>query len=113
MFKVTPAAAAQVRESAKQGGTGNMALRIAAHRAGDGSIQYGMGFADETNKSDQSFNSEGVSIVIALSSIGLLSGATLDYVELASGEFNFIFLNPNDPGYVPPEDGNNNTEHHL
>ena len=32
----------------------------------------------------------------------LLAGTTLDYVELQPGVRSFIFLNPNDPGYVPP-----------
>jgi len=34
----------------------------------------------------------------------LLQGATLDYVELESGQSDFIFLNPNDPHYVPPQE---------
>ena len=32
----------------------------------------------------------------------MLRGATLDFVELEPGDFQFIFLNPNDPNYVPP-----------
>ena len=32
----------------------------------------------------------------------LLNGTVLDYVELESGQFNFIFMNPNDPHYQPP-----------
>ena len=31
-----------------------------------------------------------------------MEGATLDYVEIEPGDFNFIFMNPNDPSYVPP-----------
>ena len=34
--------------------------------------------------------------------VPLLDAATLDFVELDVGEPQFIFLNPNDPGYVPP-----------
>ena len=29
---------------------------------------------------------------------------TIDYVELEPGSWQFIFLNPNDPSYVPPQD---------
>jgi iron-sulfur cluster assembly protein len=34
--------------------------------------------------------------------VPLLDQATLDYVELESGQFHFIFLNPKDSGYHPP-----------
>jgi iron-sulfur cluster assembly protein len=37
-------------------------------------------------------------------SVELLKGATLDFVELEPGQFNFIFMNPNDPEYVPPKE---------
>ena len=113
MFTLTPAAAEQVREAAKQSQAEGMPLRIAAKRADDGSIEYGMGFADDTTMNDLTFNSEGVSIVIAPSSIELLSGATMDFVEIEPGQSNFIFLNPNDPNYTPPEGGDAGSEHHF
>jgi iron-sulfur cluster assembly protein len=28
---------------------------------------------------------------------------TMDYVELEPGSWQFIFMNPNDPNYKPPE----------
>jgi len=31
----------------------------------------------------------------------LLEDATLDFVELEPGQFNFIFMNPLDPNYSP------------
>lgn len=80
-----------------------MALRFAASKNADGSIHYGMGFEDIPGQEDDvKFTSEGIDIVIAKSSIALLEGTTVDYVELGSHEFNFIFLNPNDPNYTPP-----------
>ena len=36
--------------------------------------------------------------------VPLLDAATLDFVELDVGEPKFIFLNPNDPTYVPPSE---------
>ena len=101
MFKVTPQAAEQVRAAAKQGGTDGMALRLAAQQRPDGSIDYRMGF-DEGTEDDIRFSSEGVQIVIAPEYVPLLDAATLDFVELDKGESQFIFLNPNDPTYVPP-----------
>lgn len=101
MFKVTPQAAEQVRAAARQGGTDGMALRLAAQQRPDGSIDYRMGF-DEGTEDDIRFSSEGVQIVIAPEYVPLLDAATLDFVELEKGESQFIFLNPNDPTYVPP-----------
>ncbi|HEB66615.1 MAG TPA: iron-sulfur cluster assembly accessory protein [Gammaproteobacteria bacterium] len=113
MFTVTPAAAEQIIKSAREGQMEGMPLRIAARRETDGSIQYAMGFADETTENDLTFSESGVTIVIAPSSIDLLNGCTLDYVQLDDGEYNFIFLNPNDPNYTPPPADDSGTEHAL
>jgi len=101
MFKVTPEAAEQVKAAAEQGGTAGMALRLAAQQRPDGSIDYRMGF-DEGTEDDIRFSSEGVQIVIAPEYVPLLDAATLDFVELEAGEPQFIFLNPEDPTFVPP-----------
>ena len=101
MFKVTPQAAEQVKTAAEQGGTGGMALRLAAQQRPDGSIDYRMGF-DEGTEDDIRFNSEGVQIVMAPEYVPLLDAATLDFVEIEPGESQFIFLNPKDANYVPP-----------
>ena len=103
MFKVTPQAAEQVKVAAEQGGTAGMALRLAAQKRPDGSIDYRMGF-DEATEDDIRFSSEGVQIVIAPEFVPLLDAATLDFVELEPGDSQFIFLNPNDANYVPPSE---------
>ncbi len=103
MFKVTPAAAEQVRAAAQQGGTEGMALRLAAQTAADGSIQYVMGF-DEGTEDDIRFASEGVQLVMAPEFVPLLDEATMDFVELDDGTHQFVFLNPKDPNYVPPKE---------
>lgn len=103
MITITPSAAEQIRESARQGNMHGIPLRIAAKRVDDGSIQYGMGFADEEHEGDQKTNSEGIDIVISTMSIDLLKGTVLDFVELDNGEKDFIFKNPNDPNFQPPQ----------
>jgi iron-sulfur cluster assembly protein len=102
MFKVTQAAAEQVKQAAHQGGTEGMALRLAASRRQDGSIDYKMGF-DEVTDDDIRFNALGIEVVMAPEYVPLLDDATLDFVELDEGGRQFIFLNPQDPNYVPPE----------
>jgi len=102
MFKVTTAAAEQVLDAAKQGGTEGLALRLAAQQKPDGSIDYRMGFDDATDE-DIRVSSEGVEIVMAPEYVPLLDGTTMDFVEIEPGQFNFIFLNPKDANYSQPE----------
>ena len=102
MIKLTPNAARQIREAAKQGKMEGLALRLAAVRKADNSLHYGMGFDDAQLEDDKIFHCEGVDVVVAGSSVELLNGTTVDYVELEAGQHRFIFLNPNDPNYSPP-----------
>jgi iron-sulfur cluster assembly protein len=104
MIKVTKAAAEQILASAKEGGMENMALRLAAKKLPDGSFDYGMGF-DEAKDDDLSYNCEGLEVIFQPEYGPMLSGAVLDYVEMEPGEYRFIFMNPNDPNYKPPEGG--------
>jgi len=103
MIKITPAAADQIRSSASQGQMDDMSLRLAATRNPDGSMHYGMGFDDNQLDGDTHISSGDVDLVVSESSLPLLAGMTLDYVELEPGAWQFIFMNPNDPNYKPPE----------
>lgn len=100
MFKVTPTAADQVKNAAKQGGTEGMPLRLAATKKNDGSIDYRMGF-DEGTEDDIRFTSEGVDVVMAPEFVPLLDTATLDFVQLDDGENQFVFINPQDSNFQP------------
>ena len=101
MITVTPAAAAQIAKSAEQSGSGDASLRLAARLDDKGVIEYGMGF-DHKAEGDSEFESGGVRVLVSSGSVELLSGATLDYVELNPGEWRFIFMNPNDPSHKAP-----------
>jgi len=104
MVSVTPGAALQIGVASRQSGAQGLGLRIAAKRVADGSIQYGMGF-DEPRNDDQQITSEGVAILVAPMSEAILKDTVLDFVELNPGEFQFVFINPNDVG-MPPDDRN-------
>ena len=101
MFKVTPAAAEQVRNAAQQGGTEGMALRLAAQKRPDGSFDYRMGF-DEVADDDIHFTCEGLKIVMAPEFVPLLDNTTLDFVQLDEGDSQFVFINPEDANYSAP-----------
>lgn len=101
MITVTAQAAAQILKSARQAGPGDVCLRLAARLDDKGVIEYGMGFDDRTDGDTQVVSSD-ITILISPGSIELLTGATLDFVEINPGEWRFIFLNPNDPSHKPP-----------
>jgi len=101
MITITQAAARQIRRSADSGNMEELALRIAASRNPDGGIGYQMGF-DEIARDDVLVNARGVDVVLRNDDKELLNGVTLDFVELEPGDFQFIFLNPNDPDFQPP-----------
>ncbi|MBF0256664.1 MAG: iron-sulfur cluster assembly accessory protein [Gammaproteobacteria bacterium] len=102
MFKVTIAAADQIRQAVKQGGAEGMALRLAATTKADGGLDYRMGF-DEVTDEDISFKTEGVEVVMEPEYVPLLDETTLDYVVLdGEEEPQFIFINPKDPNFRHP-----------
>ncbi len=108
MIKITPEAAAQVRRSAEHNNTQGLSLRIAVRRGNDGAFVYGMGF-DEQGADDTHFVSEGIDVLVSPSSKDLLTGATLDFVEINPGEHQFIFINPNDPAHAAASTPEGNT----
>ena len=96
MITVTPEAAEQIRESARQGKLEGMPLRIAVTRLEDGGFHYALGFDDNSHEGDKTFQSEGIEIVVAPQSMGMLNGTVIDYVDL-EGKMEIVFINPNDP----------------
>lgn len=104
-ISVTETAAEQIKKAALESQVDDLPLRLAASKQADGSLHYGMGFDDvgNTENKDYQYESNGVKIVVAESSHALLVGTTIDYVELEPKQFHFVFLNPNDPNYKPPE----------
>ena len=101
MITITAHAAEQILRSAEQAGIADACLRIAAWLDDKGVIEYGMGFDDKADGDTQVAAGE-VTLLIAPGSAELLSGATLDFVEINPGERRFIFINPNDPSHKPP-----------
>lgn len=96
---LTENAAKQISESATQSGEKNTAIRFAVEKLESGKFRYAMGFDDVKDSEDVAYQSQGVNIVVATNSVELLKGTTMDFVELDSGEKQFVFLNPNDPNF--------------
>ena len=102
MIKLTEQAAKQIIDSAEQGKMQGIPLRLAIKKQDDGSFHYAMGFDEQRLPGDIFVNIEEISMVVSTISKDLAEGMTIDYVELEPGKSEFIFLNPNDPTYVPP-----------
>lgn len=102
MIKISKKAADQILSSAKEGGMDGMALRLAVKKDDNNAFEYGMGF-DETTDDDVQVQENGVTIIFSPSILDLLKDMTIDYVEVEENKPQFIFMNPNDPNYIPPE----------
>jgi iron-sulfur cluster assembly accessory protein len=103
MIKLTDQALEQIKLSTEQEGMPSMPLRIAIKRLDDGSFHYAMGFDDQRLPGDSFVNIDDVSMVVSATSKALVEGMTIDFVELEPGKQEFIFLNPNDPAFIPPQ----------
>ena len=69
-------------------------LRIAVSGGGCSGFQYGITFDDQKNDDDFVFERDGVAVVVDDVSLGLLSGAEVDFVEDLMGAA-FQIRNPN------------------
>ena len=102
MISLSTSALEQVKLSATQDGMEALPLRIAIKEQDDGSFHYAMGFDKQRLPGDSFLNFDGVDLVVSVGSKDLAEGMTIDFVELTAGKAEFIFLNPNDPTFVPP-----------
>jgi iron-sulfur cluster assembly protein len=93
MLSVTTSAAQEIQTAAARSDAAGMALRIAARQVADGSIEYGMGF-DEQRDDDEPAAFDGLTVLVGSPSRPLLEGTVLDYVEVAPGRFDFVFIPP-------------------
>ncbi|HEV2097744.1 MAG TPA: iron-sulfur cluster insertion protein ErpA [Stellaceae bacterium] len=72
----------------------NAFLRIAVSGGGCSGFQYGITFDEQRNDDDFVFERDGVALVVDDVSLGLLSGAEVDFVEDLMGA-SFQIRNPN------------------
>ncbi len=101
MISLTNAALQQIKLSTVQPGMQTLPLRIAIKEQQDGSFHYAMGFDEQRLPGDSFLHFDGVDMVVSETSKSLAESMTIDFVELEPGKHEFIFLNPNDPTYVP------------
>ncbi len=93
MITLSLSAANQVRTMQTGRPDGSKFLRVLVETGGCSGFQYGMSF-DEPKPDDQSFESEGVTIVIDPASLAYLNGSHIDFDDGLHGK-GFEIKNPN------------------
>lgn len=73
---------------------GNFALRVGVKPTGCSGYQYVVEAAETVNETDQSFETDGIKIIVDNQSMPYLAGTELDYVREGLNE-GFRFNNPN------------------
>ncbi len=84
--RIAQLVAAEVRQG--------MMFRIAVSAGGCSGFQYGFSLDDAHGEDDRLFAEDGVTVVVDETSLGLLDGAELDYVDEMIGA-HFAINNPN------------------
>jgi len=93
-FSLTARAAKRVAWLIEQDGNAGLMLRVSVSGGGCSGFQYGFSFDDTVNPDDRTFVRDGVTAVVDETSLELLAGAQVDYVEDLGGAA-FQIKNPN------------------
>jgi len=104
MITITKNAAEEIGLSTQNPDAQGMLIRFAVDQTDEG-YQYLMGF-DERSDSDIHLESNGIEYILSYSQKELLEGMVVDFDEIdTESGYGFIFMNPNDPNYEPPKEG--------
>jgi iron-sulfur cluster insertion protein len=91
---LTAAAARRIGALIAAEGNPGLMLRLAVSGGGCSGFQYGFTFDDTRNEDDRVFERDGIKLVVDETSLDLLGGAEVDFVEDLVGS-SFQVRNPN------------------
>ena len=91
---VTESAADRVQALIKMEGKPNMMLRVSVSGGGCSGFQYGITLDDQMGDEDRVFEDHGIRLVVDQTSLDLLDGSMVDFVEDLVGS-SFQIKNPN------------------
>lgn len=97
MFNISTKASGEIKKLLSEEDMPNGFLRVRVVPGGCSGFSYEMGFDDETEESDQVFESDGVKVAIDELSYPYLNGSTLDFKDGLNGT-GFAVENPNATG---------------
>lgn len=107
MISISESALKQIQQAAARDEMKGLALRIAIRQDDSGSFEYGIGF-DDIKDDDIKIAQDGFTMIVSPAFKEVLEGTNIDYVEIEPGKFHFIFINPNDPNHVAPNEERGN-----
>lgn len=90
---LTESAAGRVKELIAKEGNAALMLRLGVAGGGCSGFQYGIGLDDKLAPDDVVFEQHGVKLVVDQTSLELVSGTEIDFVEDLAGSA-FQFHNP-------------------
>ena len=93
-FSLSARAAKRIAYLIQQEGQADLMLRVSVSGGGCSGFQYGFSFDDTVNPDDRTFQRDGVTAVVDETSLELLAGAEVDFVEDLGGAA-FKITNPN------------------
>jgi iron-sulfur cluster insertion protein len=91
---ISPSAVRRIEEIRKMEGNESLLLRVAVGGGGCSGFQYGFSLDDNVADDDRVFETDGVKVVVDETSLDLLAGSEVDFVEELGGSF-FSMKNPN------------------
>ena len=91
--ELSPSAAARVQTLIKMEDKPNMKLRVEVTAGGCSGFQYGIRLDDVVNDGDTVFEQHGVGLVVDETSLDLLNGSVVDFVQDLMGS-SFQIRNP-------------------
>jgi iron-sulfur cluster assembly protein len=94
MIQLTEAAAGALHSAIATVPRSIAGLRLVVRSGGCAGLQYEMGLVEDASPEDISCESHGVKILIDSSSVALISGTTIDFIDSQEGT-GFSFDNPN------------------
>ena len=93
-ISLSDSAARRIAELREAEGNSGLMLRITVSGGGCAGFQYGFSLDANRQSEDVVFEAGGVGVLVDETSLGLLAGAELDYVEDLMGAY-FTLKNPN------------------
>ncbi|PAJ74303.1 iron-sulfur cluster assembly protein IscA [Pseudoalteromonas sp. NBT06-2] len=93
---MTDAAAARVKSFLDNRGKG-IGLRVGIKTTGCSGLAYVLEFVDELVEGDETFEHDGVTVIVDAKSLVYIDGTELDFVKEGLNE-GFKFVNPNQSG---------------
>jgi iron-sulfur cluster assembly accessory protein len=94
MITLTPNAILRIKGIMEATDPKPVAIRIGVRGGGCSGFSYAMQFENEKGMMDKSFEFDGLTVLVDMTSAMYLEGATVDFVETLE-ESGFRFMNPN------------------